>query len=539
MTERDHKERCVRSGRQSPSRRLSFAVVLCALSASGPVLGDTVLRMAPHAALPNLDPVVSQTSITLNHSYMIYDTLFAVDGDGKTQPQMVGSWKTSDDGLVWDFTLRPDLKFHDGSAVTSKDVIASIRRWAPRSASGRAMMNRAEGLEAIDERSFRLRLKRPFGPVTQSFAELIAPFVMREKDLQVEAGKAITEAVGSGPFLFVRNEWDPGGKAVYTRNPAYVPRSEPPSGLAGSKLAKVDRVEWAFIPDAATAAGALTRGEIDIFEQVPHDFLKQLAAAGNIKTIVINKAGAQAMLRPNSKIPPFDNPKARQALMYMIDRNAYMDAVVGNPEYSIACLAPFGCGTPSESLVGTEPFAKQNKEKARQLMVESGYKGEPVILMDPVDRAYVHSMAIMTASLLKEIGVNVDLQATDWGTMQARISIKDPPSANKGAWNLMATNWTALIQQNPIANATLSTACDGTNWQGWPCDEELEKIRLSFIDARTDAERKAVMEALQRRFFEVVPYIHLGQYFQPLAYRGNVEGLRSAMSLSLWGIEKK
>jgi peptide/nickel transport system substrate-binding protein len=519
--------------------RANALAILLGLAISVPASAQTVLRMAPHAALPNLDPVVSQTTITLNHSYMVYDTLFAMDGDGKVQPQMVGSWKTSDDGLVWDFTLRPDLKFHDGSPVTANDVIASIKRWAPRSASGRAMMARAEGFEAVDERSFRLKLKRPFGPVTQSFAELIAPFVMREKDLQVEAGKAITTANGSGPFVFQRNEWDPGGKVVYTRNTAYVPRKEPPTGLAGSKEAKVDRVEWTFIPDAAAAAGALTRGEIDIFEQVPHDFLKQLAAAGNIKTIVINKAGAQAMLRPNSKIPPFDNPKARQALMYMIDRAAYMDAVVGNPDYSLPCLAPFGCGTPSESLVATEPFARQNLEKARQLMIESGYKGEPVVLMDPVDRAYVHSMAIMTASLLKQIGVNVDLQATDWGTMQARISIKDPPAVNKGAWNLMATNWTALIQQNPIANATLSTACDGSNWQGWPCDEELEKIRLSYLDARNDAERKQVMDTLQRRFFEVVPYVHLGQYFQPLAYRSNVEGLRPAMSLSLWGVEKK
>ena len=95
-------------------------------------------------------------------------------------------------------------------------------------------MDRAEALEAVDDRTLRLKLKKPFGPVMQSFADLLGPFIMRQKDMQVEPGKPITVAVGSGPFVFEPSEWDPGGKVVYRKNAAYVPRSESPSGLAGN-----------------------------------------------------------------------------------------------------------------------------------------------------------------------------------------------------------------------------------------------------------------------------------------------------------------
>lgn len=500
---------------------------------------DAVLRMVPQADLKIFDPVWTTASITLNHAYMVYDTLFSLDSKLVPKPVMVESHTVSGDGLTYTFLLRSGLKFSDGSPVRAQDAVASVRRWAARNAAGKVLMGLTADLKTVDDRTFALTLKKPYGGVLSALADQIGPFVMREEEAKTDPAEQVRKIVGSGPFLFVESQWVPGNKVVYRRSPSYSPRSEPPDGLAGNKMAKVEQVDWIYIPDANTAANALIAGEVDILDQAPHDLIPLLKKDKNITVFLQDPLGSQAMLRPNSLNPPFNNPKARQALLHIVDQSAYIAAMVGDPAYGRVCFAPFSCGSQSESLVATEPFAKPDYEKARQLMKEAGYNGEPIVLMDPTDFAVVHNMAIVTADALRKIGVNVDLQATDWSTMTGRRPIKDPPSKNPGGYHLFHTFWPALTQANPIANAPLSTACDGSAWLGWPCDEELEKIRLSYLDAATPEQQKKVIEALQRRFFEVVPYVHHGQFFRPLAHRNTVHGMRVAINLHLWGVEKR
>ena len=118
---------------------------------------------------------------------------------------------------------------------------------------------------------------------------------------------------------------------VYVKNEDYVPRDELPSGFAGGKVAKVDRVEWIYIPDQNTAVQALVTGEVDMIEIPPTDFLPILAASPDITVKTIDRS-TQAIMRPNHLIPPFDHPAARQALLYLAgDQSAYLAAMIGNP----------------------------------------------------------------------------------------------------------------------------------------------------------------------------------------------------------------
>jgi peptide/nickel transport system substrate-binding protein len=97
------------------------------------------------------------------------------------------------------------------------------------------------------------------------------PFIMPERVAKSDANTQIKEAIGSGPFKFVKEEWEPGHKVVYVKNPDYVPRAEPPNWGAGGKVVRVDRIEWVYIPDPATALAAFTRGEADWWENPPPD----------------------------------------------------------------------------------------------------------------------------------------------------------------------------------------------------------------------------------------------------------------------------
>ena len=359
--------------------RRSFGLLAAGVAAaSRPVraAGDSTIKVIPQSDLRILDPVVTTATITGNHANMIYDTLFAMNGAGEAKPQMVESWSSDQDRLVWHFTLRPGLTWHDGSAVTTADVLPSLRRWAARAVNGQLMMAYVESMTAQDARVFTIRFKKPYGPVLETLGDSGLPaFIMRESDASLDPYKPITTAVGSGPFRFEAGEFRPGSRVVYSRFAGYVPRDEPPDGMAGGKIAKVGRVEWISIPDPSTASAALIAGEADIYEQPLYDLLPVMERGGAIRIDVLDRLGRQAIIRPNHLFAPFDNVKARQALMLIADQSDYLAAMVTDPRYRVECHAPFICGSPSESKQGTAPYLKADPARAKKLFEEAGYDG--------------------------------------------------------------------------------------------------------------------------------------------------------------------
>jgi peptide/nickel transport system substrate-binding protein len=213
--------------------------------------------------------------------------------------------------------------------------------------------------------------------------------------------------------------------------------------------------------------------------------------------------------------------------------------MVGSPEYRIPCRAPFICGSPSESTVGAEAIGAADPALAKRLFAEAGYTNGPIVIMDPTDLPVLHAMSLVTAAKLREIGVTVDLQAMDWSTLVTRRPTKEAPSKDPRGWHLFHTTWPAMAMQNPITNSAVASPCDGKNWFGWACDEELEKRRLALLGARTPDARKAAIDALQARYFEVLPFIPLGQFQQPVAVRKTISGLVQGPYLVYWNIDKK
>lgn len=511
---------------------LAFSFVFQAV-AEEPKMGGT-LKFIPHANLKILDPIWTTAYITRNHGYMIYDTLFALDENLKVQPQMVDTWQVSPDGLQYTFTLREGLKFHDGNPVTSEDVVASIKRWGQRDMLGKQLMEATTRLEEVDVKTFQLELKEPFGLVLEALGKPSSnvPFIMPARVATTSADEQIKDPIGSGPYQFVKEEWEPGYRVVYIRNPAYVPRSEPPSFGAGSKRVYVDRVEWLYIPDPATASAALEAGEVDYWEVPPIDFITRLEQNPQV-TIYIPLSGAQGILRPNHLHPPFNNLKARQALLWMANQEIYMQAVIGNKKFWRACPSYFICGGSWETDAGSEPLTQQNLDKARQLMQEAGYDGRPVVLMDPTDIPLLHAATLVTQHLLTKIGVKVDLQAMDWSTLVSRRAEKKPPE--EGGWNLFHTWSIGLDRLNPAINSGIVGACDKA-WFGWYCSEKMERLRTEWIRTQDVDRQKQLVEEIQQLAFEEAPYVPYGQWFLPVAYRNHVKGVLRSPIPVLWNV---
>lgn len=522
------------------TRKLALAVMGAAALAAGSAQAQTVLKVTPHANLQVLDPHTNTAFITTMHAHLIFDTLFAYDEKLQPKPQMVESYTISPDKLTYDFVLRAGLKFHDGAPVTSNDVVPSIKRWMVRDGLGQKLATFVTEMTAVDDKRFQLKLKEPFPFVEFALGASsgMVPAIMRAKEAATDPFTASPETIGSGPFRFVRPDWVPGVKIVYEKNPDYVPRSEPPNGLSGGKVVKVDRMEWTVMPDPITKATALQKGEIDMIDQLPFDQAPLLEKAPGITVKRTNPVDNTGIIRPNHLHPPFDNPKARQALALMVDQNEYLHAAYGeDPKYRRECWSHFICGTTNETEAGTEVLRKRDLAKARQLMIEAGYKGEPIILITTREIATIGALGDVTAENLRKIGVKVDVRESDWGTMLARRGKKDPPA--QGGWHIFHTNLVAGTMFSPLTNFGVGMACGGKSWFGWPCDEETEKLHVAYARAPDEASRRAALETLHKRLWEVVPLVTVGQYNQPLAWRNNISGVLTSNVNVYWNIEKK
>jgi peptide/nickel transport system substrate-binding protein len=522
----------------SRRRFLAGTAAVAATGLAAPVVhaqkrGGT-LRFVPHADLKILDPIWTTAYITRNHGYMIFDTLFALDGNLKLQPQMVDKYTVSKDAMKYSFTLRDGLKFHDGAPVTAEDCVASIKRWGAKDAVGRLMMASLSKMAPVDRRTFTIELETPFGLVLDALGKPSASpsFIMPARLAATDPNEQVKDVVGSGPFKFSKDEWQPGNRVVYLRNPDYVPRKENPSGAAGAKRVLVDRVEWRYIPDAATAGAALEAGEVDYWENVPLDFAPRLEKNAAIGVFVTDPKGSQGILRPNHLHPPFNNKKARQALLLAVDQKSYLQAVIGHEKYYKTCPSVFMCGgLPYETAAGAP---KPDLERARQLFKESGYDGRPVVVLDPTDSPYAHAPALVTVEVLKSLGANPDLQAMDWSTMVARRAKKEAPP--QGGWNVFHTWSTSFDTMTPAVSSVLGGAGDKA-WFGWPTSEAMEKLRADFAREPDAGKRKAIAEKVQVLAYDEVPYVPWGQFVVPGAFRKNVQGVLQFGATLLWNIQ--
>jgi peptide/nickel transport system substrate-binding protein len=525
-------------------RRSAIALVAAAGMAGWagamPAEAQTTIKAVMHSDVKLLDPIWTTAYIQRNFGYMVWDTLFAMDDKFEVKPQMVDKYDVSADKLTWTFTLRDGLQWSNGTPVTSDDCIASIKRWAARDSMGQKMMGSVAGLEKVDDKTFRMKMKEPYGLVLQSLGKPSSnvPFMMPKKTAETDPMQQIKveDVIGSGPFVFVAKEWKPGEKVVFVKNTKYKPRSEPASGLAGGKVVKVDRVEWIAMPDAQTQVAALQNAEIDMIEAPSHDLLPLFAKDKNIKVINYNPAGLQYTFRFNMLFKPFDNPKIRHAVMVAFGQEEFLKATIGDPKWFKVCKPVFICGTPLASEEGMKDVLNQNVAKAKELLKEAGYDGTPVVLMQSTDLPALTNLAPVAKAQLEAAGFKVDMQSMDWQTLVGRRAKKDPP--DKGGWNAFLTAWVAADILNPVMAGFFNASCDKAMF-GWPCDETIEKMRDSFAKETDPAKQKQIAIDLQKYWVDHPTHVNLGQWVQPAALRANVDGMLVAPVPVFWNMTKK
>jgi peptide/nickel transport system substrate-binding protein len=496
------------------------------------------VRLVPHADLANFDPIWSPAYIARNAGLLVWDMLYGVDSKLQPQRQMVEAEEVSADGLVWTFRLRPGLKFHDGDPVLAKDAVASINRWAARDQMGQMIKTIDNELVAIDDLTFRWALRKPYPKMLLALGKMNGPccFVMPAKIAATDPFLQISEHVGSGPMRFLHNEWVPGAKAVFEKFADYVPRQEPPSWLAGGKNIVVDRVEWITIPDPATATAALQSGEVDWLEGVLPDLLPVLRKNRNLVTEINDPLGVVGLLGMNHLYPPFDDVRARRAILMALSQEDYMRALVGDDDSSWKPMPGyFPPSTPLYTDEGGDILKGPRKlDAAKRLLAGSGYAGEPVTLMAAQDLAHMKVWGDVTADLLKRLEVKVDFAAVDWGTLIARRMRKSPP--RQGGWQMYISAHYGVEDSDPTSRFLRANGNEQLN--GWANNPRIEAEIAAWYSAAGSDEEKAIVRQLNRLAVDHVLYAPLGVYLRHHAWRGSVSGIVQAPLPLFWGVSK-
>lgn len=526
-------------------RRRFIACSAAALATPSLVHAGTssVLKYVPVGDLPSTDPILLPSYEARSHGFMVFDTLYGQTGADQgfaAKPQMVAAHTIDDGGRTWTLTLRDGLWFHDGSRVSARDCVASIRRWGARDQVGQTLMQRIGSLTAPDDRTIVFRLTRPFAMLPDALGKFGANMcaIMPESLASTDPFKPIPSVIGSGPFRFKADEQVSGSLHVYERFADYVPcAAGRVDFISGPKIAHFDRVEWHIDPDQTSACEALQTGEFDWVEYPLDDLMPTLRRDRNITVRNIGTLGYWGILRPNCIYPPFDNPAIRRALLGAIDQREFMTAAIGTDQSKWHVpTGYFPPGSPMASDVGlTALTGPRDLVRVRNDIEAAGYRGEKVVVIVPASLWRVKMFSEVAADMLRKVGMNVDEQVLDAASWARRLVSRAPPE--QGGWNLFCTSLQGLDALTPASHFALRGNGDQA-FAGWPTSPRLEELRDRWLDAPDPRTRRMIAAEIQAQAFIDVPYYPLGTYYPATAFRSDLTGVLDGQAI-FWNVRRR
>ncbi len=491
-------------------RILLTALLLLTLSSVAMAQDDNsnTLIMARAVDATGLDPHTQTAFASLRLLELIYEPLVRTDQNLDLVPALAESWSFSDDGMTLTVNLREGVTFHDGSALTSEDVVATFERILDEETASAAATNYAsiESMETPDDLTVVFNLSVPDVPILSAMASTNA--VILSSDVMANEDPALV-TVGTGPFML--DTWNPDEQTVLTANPDYW--GEGPF---------VDAIEIRIIPDEASILAALRAGTVD-FALLNDPLVATLLI--DTDGIVLQRTPTLSyyVLQLRAAVEPLDQLAVRQAMSCAIDRQEVVDTAALGEGAVTGPLTMASFALPTDELFCYE----QDLEHAAELMAEAGLEDGftlPVIVAN-AEPPVASSIAQNLQAQLAEINITVEIESMELGTYVDR-------------W--LAGDFTAAVALNGgrIDPYTMYS-------RYWQVDARFQET-AGYIDDTLDELMKAgqtesdpearyeIFADLQRHLTETNPWIWLYAGFTYSAHQDYVTGWQPNASDSLY-----
>jgi peptide/nickel transport system substrate-binding protein len=503
------------------------ALLLLAVPLGGPPAAsaqDTpraggVLKLAMIGEPPSLDLHWTTAVITQQITWHVYETLYTYDKAFAPIPMLAEGHTVSDGGRRYTIALRKGVKFHNGREMTSADVVPSLQRWGRMSTPGKAVWKTVEAVEAKDPYTVVIHLKEPSGSLLYGLGRPNAGAAIYPKEVVAAAGdQQVKEFIGTGPYRFVEHRPDRHIKLARFKD--YAARSEAPDGYGGKRTAYVDEILFVPVPDVAVRLAGVETGEYHLAQQIKADQYDRIKGLKDVDARIVKPYGWMTAV-PNHKEGLMANRKVRQAFQAALDMEPIMSAAMGNKDfYRLDGALFFPEQGPWHSPAAVSLYNQKNKDRARQLLKEAGYTGQPVRWITTKEYDWMYKSALVSQQQLEAAGFKVDLQVLDWATLVQR---RNKPEL----YDVFSTGFTFT------ADPALATAAQ-CNWPGWWCHEEKDRLLADLARESDPKKRRAVIDRIQTIFHEDVGRIKFGDYFLLDVVRKDVRGFRSTPELFLW-----
>ncbi|MFC6332623.1 ABC transporter substrate-binding protein [Paenibacillus septentrionalis] len=481
------------------------------------------LRIAFNAQPTTLDPHKTTAWITKDVSRPIFETLVAADENYSVTPLLAESFDVSEDAKTFTFKLRQGVKFHNGKEMKAEDVVASMNRWIASTTVGAATFGDATFTE-VDEYTVELVLDKPSGNALQVMINTNQYAAIMPKEIIEAAGEGlIEEYIGTGPYKF--QEWKQDQYISLVRYDEYASSATEASGVAGKKEAPTETLMMEFVTDASTRIAGLKSGQYDIAVELPPDYLGQIEGDSNLASYV-SFAGYNPLIM-NNKMGVLSDEKIRLAIAAALDAEKIMMGAYGNKQFyrtDGGLMLPEQTDWYTEA--GLENYNQNDPEKAKQLLAEAGYNGEPIKMMTSREYEDLYNSSVVVKALLEEIGMVVDLQLYDWGTV---VGNQPKPEV----WDMFITTFSSKTDPTQIL------FLDSRNqWAGWHSNPMIDELLDNIRQSTNQEDSKKWFEEIQQEFWNTVPVYKIGDKYTMTAAHKNVQGFTYFEGPVFWNAQK-
>ena len=499
---------------------LGGAVAVAQTAGDTPRAGG-VFKAAMIGEPPSLDLHWTTAVITQQIAWHVYETLYTYDRSFVPIPMLAEGHTVTDAGRRYTITLRKGVRFHNGKEMTAADVVPSLQRWGRLSTPGKPLWKNVEAVEAPDPYTVVIHLKEPSGSLLFGLGRPNAGAAIYPKEVAEAAGDGqIKDFVGTGPYRFVEHKPDRHIKLARFKD--YRARSEAPEGYGGKRTAYVDEILFLPVPDVAVRLAGVETGEYHFAQQIKPDQYDRIKGIAAVEARIVKPYGWITAV-PNHKEGLMTSRKLRQAFQAALDMEPVMGAAMGNKDfYRLDGALFFPEQTHWHSTSAVSLYNQRDRDKARRLLKEAGYAGQPVRWITTREYDWMYKSALVAKQQLEEVGFKVDLQVVDWATLVQR---RNKPEL----FDVFSTGFTFN------ADPALATALQ-CGWPGWWCPEEKERLLQDLARETEPRKRKALIDRIQTVFHDDVGRVKFGDYFLLDVIRKEVRGFRSTPELYFWNV---